>query len=372
MKRSLPLFILVVLCSVIGSAQTSLSGKVVEAIDGRTLVLETSAGRISAQLQYVEVPEDGQPLFSATKGHLSNLSFGKFVELKPQRILGGKTIGRVNLDGVDLSLQMIRDGAAWHEPKDASGQAPHEAADYEANQAIAKNEKRGVWSGAILKTPWEVRAEQERTRQAVETARRIARPTKVGVGEFHSDTRRPSGQYSATRASAIVSQRSQMDAWVDVFSQAHKEPYGLLTYSDPKGRFTGVYTSASLIDFSSPSGKERLECRTMMIVPTLYNGGRGKMYLIGFRAIASDYRFSKGRTRLTVMADRLAISLGTPFGFRGQASIGAEEIMYFRVTWAQLKKIGTAKKVEFRINTLTGLLPDDSRELIKQLVEATG
>ena len=148
----------------------SLSGKVVEVMDGKTLVLETSAGRINAQLQYVEVPAEGQPLFGLTKDHLSKLTVGKTVELKPIRMFEGKTIGPLTLDGVDLSLQMIRDGAAWHEPKEASGQPQDEAADYAANQALARNEKRGVWSGAILKTPWEIRAEQEQTQHALETA----------------------------------------------------------------------------------------------------------------------------------------------------------------------------------------------------------
>lgn len=350
-------------------AQPALTARVAEAIDGRTLALETSAGRIMAQLQYIEVPEDGQPLFNVTRDHLSKLTFGKSVELKPQRIVRGKTIGRVTLDGVDLSLQMIRDGAAWHEPKDASGQHPDDAADYDAQQLLAKNEKRGVWSIPALKTPWEVRADKERAQRALETARRIARPTVVGVGEFHSDTRRPSGNYSATGNS---SPRTQMDAWVNAFAGAGREGHGILTYADPKGRFTSVYTSADLIDFFSPAGKERMECRAMMVVPTLYNGGREKVYLLGFRAISTDYRFSKGKTRLTVVIDNQRVSLGAPFGFRGQASIGAEELMFFRLSWAQLKKIGNAKKVEFRIDKLTGPLSDDSRELMKQLADATG
>ena len=366
MKRFLPLLILLTFSCVIASAQ-SLSGKVVEVTDGRTLVLETSAGRINAQLQYIEVPEDGQPLFGVTRGHLSNLSFSKIVELKPQRIVRGKTIGRVTIDGVDLSLQMIRDGAAWHEPQDSSGQPQDEAADYGANQSLAKNEKRGVWSGAILKTPWEVRAEQSQTRQAAEIARRIARPAKVGVGEFHSDTRRPSGNFSPNN----VGQRAQMNAWVNVFAGAGKESYGLQTHSDPKRGLTVVYTSGALVDVASPSGTERLEFRAMLVAPTSSNAGRDKMFLLGFRAISSDFRFSKGKSRMTIVTDGQRLALGAPFGWRRDGMIGAEEIVLYRISWATLKKIGNAKNVEVRMDKGKALLPNDSRELIRQLAEAT-
>ena len=359
----------IALGALIASAQTSLSGKVVEVVDGKTLVLETSAGRISTQLQYVEVPDDDQPLFGLTKDHLSKLTVGKSVELKPQRIVRGKTIGRMTLDGVDLSLQMIRDGAAWHEPKDTSGQPKDEAADYEANQTLAKGEKRGVWSVPALKTPWEVRAEKNQSQRALETARRIAHPTLVGVGEFHSDTRRPLGRNSATGG---ISARNEMNTWVSVFSRAGKETFGIQTFSDPQGRYSAVYTSAALIDFASGAGKERLECRAMLVSVNLINGGRTKIYLIGFRAISEDYRFSRARSRLTLLVDKQAIALGSPRGFRGKGTIGVEEVMFYKVSWATLKKIGNAKKVEMRIDKLTAPLSDESRELFRQLVKATG
>jgi hypothetical protein len=284
-------------------------------------------------------------------------------------MIRGKSIARtMTFDGVDLSLQMIRDGAAWHEPRNTSGQVDYEAVDYDANQTLAKNEKRGVWSVPNLKTPWEVRADNERAARAVEIARRISRPTPVGVGQFQSDIRRPSGNHGVPAAAP----RLQMDAWVNVFSGAGKEGRGLIPYSDPKGRFTGVYTSALLIDFLSPAGKERLECRAMMIAPTVNGGGRSRVYLVGFRAIASEYRFSKGRTRMTVVADNQRMSLGSPFGLRGSSLIGSQEIMYFRLTWAQMKKIGAAKKVTFQIDRLSGPLSDDSRALFEELATATG
>jgi endonuclease YncB( thermonuclease family) len=366
--KKLPGIFLVVLALVSATvAQGTVAGKVVDVLDGRTLVMETSAGRVTIQLQYVEVSEDGQPFSAIAKGHLSKLSLGRSVEHKARRIVEGKSIGRtITFEGVDLSLQMIRDGAAWHEPKQTSDQHANEAADYSANQELAKNEKRGVWSMPNLKTPWEVRADNERTARAQEVARRITRPTPVGLGEFHHDTRRPSGQYTSTSAGAP---RVQMDAWVNAFSGAAHEPRGLQTHSDPKRAFTSVYTSAVLMDFASTSGKERLECRAIF---TEFTAARAKFFHIGFRAIGSAYRFSKGKTRLTIVADGQRISLGAPFGRRRDTMVGAEEIMYYRLSWAQLKKIGSAKKVEFQIDRLVSPLSDEGRDLFKQLATATG
>jgi hypothetical protein len=65
------------------------------------------------------------------------------------------------------------------------------------------------------------------------------------------------------------------------------------------------------------------------------------------------------------------MALGAPSGLRRHGLQGAEEIMLFQVSWAQLKKIANAKSVELRIDKLIGPLPESSRDLIKQLVVAT-
>ena len=369
MKKLLVIFLFVLASVSAAKAQGELSGKVVEVLDGRTLVMETSAGRVTVQLQYVEVPESGQPLYAIVRDHLSKLAVGKSVEHKTHQLELGRSIGRVvTFEGVDLSLQMIRDGAAWHEPKETSGQPADEAATYATTQGLAKGEKRGVWSVAGLKTPWEVRAENEKLSHAQEVAKRLTHPIPVGVGTLHSDTRRPSGQFTPTSTGGS---RAKLDAWVNVFAGAEKEMYGLQTYSDPQGRFNVVYSSALLTDFVSPAGKERLEGRVLMVAPTVNTGTAGKVFLMGFRAINSDFKFSKVKTRMTVVVDGQRMYLGAPKGMRGDTIVGAVEIMYFRLSWLQLKKIGNANKVELQINQLKAPLSEDGRDLFKQLATAT-
>ena len=168
-----------------------------------------------------------------------------------------------------------------------------------------------------------------------------------------------------------MSQRQKLDAWVGTLASARNEGYGLHTYTEPTGRFSAVYTSEVLLDFSFSGGKERLECRPMLITDNASYGASRKVYMIGFRAISEDLRFSRTRSRLTIVADNRPIALGTPIGFKDNNLLGAIEIFFYRASWASLKKIADAKKVEIRIDKRQAALKDSDRELIKQLVTAT-
>ena len=147
-------------------------GKVVEIIDGKTAVVETPAsGKITVVLQFIETPEVEQPLYEIVRQHLADLILGKTVELMPRRILNTATIGQVFLNGVDISQQMIRDGAAWYALPEKSAQDAKDSEDYLATEAQAKTEKRGVWSIENLKTAWEFRAEKEEIKRREEKAK---------------------------------------------------------------------------------------------------------------------------------------------------------------------------------------------------------
>jgi hypothetical protein len=163
----------------------------------------------------------------------------------------------------------------------------------------------------------------------------------------------------------------QMNAWVSVFANSRKEGYGLQTYNSPDGLATVVHTSPILMDFASPRGQEKLECRVLYLTVRTYNGRYANFYAIGFRAISDDYRFSKGRTTMAMVVDGKRFSFRAPYGLRGQDVTGAQEIMFFETSASVLKRIASAKSVETRINNLTGFISVDGRELIKQLVYGT-
>lgn len=151
------------------AAQFPIPGEVVDVIDGKTVLLATPSGKVKVELQYIDVPEQGQELYDTVKEHLRNLVVGKSVEYRPKGLLRDRAIGQLTIRNVDMSQQMLRDGAAWHLPIEGSGQEKSEYVVYASNEATAKIEKIGVWSIAGLKPAWEVRAEnRERERREAE------------------------------------------------------------------------------------------------------------------------------------------------------------------------------------------------------------
>jgi endonuclease YncB( thermonuclease family) len=153
-------FFVISILATIASAQRSFAGEVTGVLDGRTVTLAISSGRINVQLQYIEVPNTGQQMSNTVIDHLRSLVIGKTVYYRPRNILKDRTIGQLTLGGVDISQQMLRDGAAWHIPSEMSGQELGEFKLYASMEASAKSENLGIWSISGLKPAWEFRADK--------------------------------------------------------------------------------------------------------------------------------------------------------------------------------------------------------------------
>ena len=114
----LALFIFVTCGSHSAFAQLKFNGKVVEIVDGKTVVIELETkNRLTAELQYIEVPEPQQQLHQIVKDHLQALLLGKFVEFRANALAPTKTVGQIFSDGVDISQQMIKKGDSSDEIK---------------------------------------------------------------------------------------------------------------------------------------------------------------------------------------------------------------------------------------------------------------
>ncbi len=374
MKRSLNALLLLTLfafCFSSAAAQIKMTGDVVEFVDAKTVIVQVPAGRLTVELQYIDVPEPQQALHTLVSNHVRQMLLGKAVEIQTKGFNDGKATSKLFLGGVDVSQQLLRDGAAWHMPSNMSGQSSVEFSAYAEAESLAKKEKRGVWSIPNLRPGWQLRAEDAQAKREAEDAARRDRKTLVGVSEYRTDTR-GGGASSASSTST----RSQMDAWVSVFAGAGKEGPGIRTYNDPNGRAQTLFTSSVVVDFSSPGQKEKLEVAAGHVTLTTYTGARIGVHLIAFRAIAQDFRFSTTKTQMTALIDGKAVNLGVPFTRRAQGMIGggevaSEEVMYFKTSAATLRSISKAKKVELRINRLSGTLPAESRDLFGQLADAT-
>ncbi len=91
----------------------TLGGKVVGITYGDTLKLLVDNRQIKIRLAQIDTPERKQPYGSRAKQALSDLTFGKEVMAKVETIdRYGMSVARIYVDGVDVSAEMVRQGAA--------------------------------------------------------------------------------------------------------------------------------------------------------------------------------------------------------------------------------------------------------------------
>ena len=164
-KTFLLLIFSVTILTLPAAAQFTIAGEVIDVIDGKTVLVAIPGGKVKVELQYIDVPEQGQQLSDTVKEHLRSLTAGKSVEYRPKTLLHDRAIGRVTVKNIDVSQQMLRDGAAWLMPQGSSGQQKSEHDLYASTEAAAKNDKIGVWSIPGLKPAWEFRADGQAANQ---------------------------------------------------------------------------------------------------------------------------------------------------------------------------------------------------------------
>ncbi len=115
--RVITLFFLVFL-SLTASADT-LTGKVVKITDGDTLyVLDANYEQHKIPLAGIDAPERKQAYGLASRKHLASMVAGKQVTVEYQkRDRYGRIVGKVLLDGIDVCLEQVKAGFAWHYKK---------------------------------------------------------------------------------------------------------------------------------------------------------------------------------------------------------------------------------------------------------------
>ncbi len=162
---SISTFFAVLMFNASAGAQLTIPGEVIDVIDGKTVLVALPSGKVKVELQYIDVPERGQELHDTIREHLRGLVVGKVVEYRPKMLSTDRAIGRLTVKNVDVSQQMLRDGAAWHLPSQMSGQEKTEYDIYSSLEAAAKGEKIGVWSIPGLKPAWEIRTAKASAKQ---------------------------------------------------------------------------------------------------------------------------------------------------------------------------------------------------------------
>jgi len=123
-------------------ARAEVRGRVVKVADGDTLtILDAANAQHKIRLYGIDAPESRQAFGQKSKQHLSSLVFGKDVRVTYRsRDKYGRILGTIYVDGLDVNLEMIRAGLAWHYKRYDKNPA------YAAAESEARSAKRGLWS----------------------------------------------------------------------------------------------------------------------------------------------------------------------------------------------------------------------------------
>src|ERR1043166_6309306 len=125
--RSTLLVLAVYACACVYAQATSFVGKVIEINDGDEITIFNMNRPVRIRLIGMDAPERNQPFGDIARQHLSDLVYGKQVLVEYSGIgEHSSLIGRVLLNDVDISAQMIRDGVAWFDPRAVLSDSQHD------------------------------------------------------------------------------------------------------------------------------------------------------------------------------------------------------------------------------------------------------
>ncbi len=155
--RVIALFFFVFL-SLTASADT-LTSKVVKITDGDTLyVLDANYKEHKIRLAGIDAPERKQAYGLAFRKYLASIVAGKQVSIEYQkRDRYGRILGKVLLDGIDVCLEQVKVGFAWHYKKYQHEQSAEDRELYADAKNKARNERLGLWRENNPMPPWEYR-----------------------------------------------------------------------------------------------------------------------------------------------------------------------------------------------------------------------
>lgn len=131
-------------------------GMIINVVDGDTVhLLNNNQEKLKVRLHHIDAPELDQSYGKESKFVLEQLILNKKVTVicdkkdKYKRLLGV-----ISLDEVDVNLEMIKAGAAWHFKKYAKfDQAQDQYIIYDKNEHQAKLKKIGLWKEKAI-SPW--------------------------------------------------------------------------------------------------------------------------------------------------------------------------------------------------------------------------
>jgi endonuclease YncB( thermonuclease family) len=133
-----------------------LHGRIVGVADGDTLtLLDAGKKQHKIRLDGIDAPEKGQPLGNRSKQSLSAVASGREAEAHcPKVDRYARRVCKVIVSGIDVGLDQISRGMAWHFKRYEREQSDQDRAAYAAAEAEARAVRRGLWRDPGPVPPW--------------------------------------------------------------------------------------------------------------------------------------------------------------------------------------------------------------------------
>jgi micrococcal nuclease len=149
-------FLVLLLANTVLGQQPVIHGRVVAVTDGDTLKVLVAGQQLSRiRLAFCDAPEKKQAFGARAKQAMSELVFGKDIDLLPHAIdRYGRTVAQVVSDGKDVGTEMLREGLAWVYDRYITEASTEVQNAYRKAQEEAKAEGLGLWSDPKSIPPW--------------------------------------------------------------------------------------------------------------------------------------------------------------------------------------------------------------------------
>jgi endonuclease YncB( thermonuclease family) len=142
-----------------GAQAETIHGLIVGISDGDTVkVLTADRTEIKVRLAGIDAPEKRQAFGERSKANLSRMAFQKDVVAdcgKTDRYQ--RRVCVLYVGGIDLNLEQVRQGMAWHYKQYEREQTRKQREEYAVAEFNAKVQRLGLWSDKNPSPPWEFR-----------------------------------------------------------------------------------------------------------------------------------------------------------------------------------------------------------------------
>jgi endonuclease YncB( thermonuclease family) len=160
LRLALAAFLALLLASAALGQELVVQGRCVAVTDGDTIkVLVGDNQLIRVRLSWIYAPERSQAFGQRSKEHLSELVFGRRVELYTHGLdQYGRTLAVVFVHGVDVNLEQVASGMAWVYERYIGELGADIQSRYKQAETDAREQRRGLWSDSQTPIPpWQWR-----------------------------------------------------------------------------------------------------------------------------------------------------------------------------------------------------------------------